>query len=90
VAQVDQDPAAVGVALDARPQPRLLGLVDDRVDDRAGLNRRASGDDDERVRDDRASGEIENGDVLGFLVLGGVARERDQIDLRQGCSPVEQ
>jgi hypothetical protein len=48
---------------------------------------RATGHDHERVGDDRPSGEVEYGNVFAFLILGGVAYERDQIDFRQGFSP---
>ncbi len=64
-----------------------MGLVDDRVGDRARLDRRAAGDDDEGVGDDGTAGEIEDRDVLALLVLRGVAREGDEIELRQWSVP---
>ncbi len=87
VAEVDQDPPPVGVALGTAAQPRLRGFLDDRVGDRARLDHRAPGHDDERIGDDGASGEVEDGDVLGFLVLRGFEYERDEIEFRQGVVP---
>ena len=85
-ADVDQDPAAVGVPLGARDrEPILAGRLDDRVGDRSRLNLRAARDDDERVGDDGTPIEVEDGDILAFLVFGGGADDVDEF--RQSVSP---
>ncbi|HZX67264.1 MAG TPA: hypothetical protein VFE70_00195 [Candidatus Elarobacter sp.] len=87
VTEIDQDPAAVGMALGAAAHTCGLRLLDDRVGDRACLNRRAAGHDDERIGDDGTSGEIEDRDVLGFFVVRGLADQRDEIEFRQDVVP---
>jgi hypothetical protein len=71
-AEVDQDPAAVLIALGAGDReavfPRCIG---DRIGDRARLDFRAAGDDDERIGDDGPAVEVQDGDILAFLVFGG-------------------
>ena len=71
-AEIDQDPAAVLIALGAGDReaifPRRIG---DRVGDRTRLNFRAAGNDDERIGDDGPAVEVKDGDILTFLVFGG-------------------
>jgi hypothetical protein len=84
--QIDQDPAAVAVALGSGDGVTVFARgLDDRVGDRASLDLRAAGGDDERVGDDGAAVEVEDRDVLGFLVLGGGADDVDEF--RQSVSP---
>jgi hypothetical protein len=84
--QIDQDPAAVAVALGSGNGITVFARrLDDRVGNRAGLDLRAPGGDDERVGDDGAAVEVEDRDVLGFLVFGGGADDVDEF--RQSVSP---
>ncbi len=84
--QIDQDPAAVVIALGPGDRVAVLPRgLDDRVGDRPGLDLRAAGGDDERVGDDGAAIEVENGDVLAFFVFGGGADDVDEF--RQSVSP---
>jgi len=85
-AEIDQDPAAVGIPLGARDRQTVLAnALGDRIGDRARLDGRAAGDDDERVSDDRSAVEIEDGDVLALFVFGGGADDVDEF--RQSVSP---
>ncbi len=85
-AKIDQDPAAVGVPLGARDrEPVLANALGDRIGDRARLDGRASGDDDELVGDDGPPVEIEDGDVLALFVFCGGADDVDEF--RQSVSP---
>lgn len=69
VAEIDEDPVAVGVALDARYfQSVLLDLLADAVRDGSRLNLRASRDDDELVGEDRASGDVDLREIFRFFV----------------------
>jgi len=85
-AEADQHPAAVGVPLGARDRQAVLAnALGDRIGDRARLDGRAAGDDDELVGDDGPPVEIEDGDVLAFFVFGGGADDVDEF--RQSVSP---
>jgi hypothetical protein len=86
VAEVDQDPAAVGVAFGARDLASVVACaLRNRVGDGTRLDDRAPGDDDECVGDDGPPIEVEDGDVFALFVFGGGADEFDEI--RQGISP---
>jgi hypothetical protein len=77
--QIDENPAAVGVAFRARDRKTGgAGFCHDRVRDRTRLNLRAAGGDDERVGDDRASVERKREDVLALEVERGVPDQVDQ------------
>ncbi len=80
VAQIDEDPAAVAVALGARDRAAVGAYgLGDRVGDGAGLDVGAARRDDERVGDDRAALEGKDDDVFGFAVFGGGADDIDQV-----------
>ena len=84
--KIDQDPPAVGVTLRTGDRKAVVAnRLGDRVGDRAGLDLRAAGGDDERVGDDGAAIEVEDGDVLAFFVFGGGADDVDEF--RQSVSP---
>jgi hypothetical protein len=86
IAEVDQNPAAVGVALGTGDRKAILPhRIRDRIGDRAGLNFRAAGDDDERIGNDGPALEVQDGDILAFLVFGGGADDVDEF--RQSVSP---
>ena len=83
MAEVDQNPTAVAIAL--RPghgETVLADLLGDGVRDRARLDLGAPAYDNERVGDDSPPIEIEDGDVFGFFVFGGFAD--DVYEIRQG------
>lgn len=78
VPQVEQDPAAVGVALD--PLHRVafgFGALGNRVGDRARLNLRAAGNDDERVGEDRAPAYVDGDKIFALFLERGVANDVD-------------
>jgi hypothetical protein len=78
VAQVEQNPAAVRMAL--HPSHRVtLGLrpFDDRVGNRSCLNPRAAGHDRERVREDRASAHIDSDEIFALFLERSVANDVD-------------
>ncbi len=84
-AEIDEDPAAVGVALGARDgEIGLARFLDDGVGDRTRLNDRSAGRDDEGVGDDRPPFEREGQYVVGFEIEGGFADEVEQIRQRAG------
>ena len=86
VAEIDQDPAAVAIALGARDVEAVFARgVGDRIGDRARLDFRAAGDDDERVGDDGPAVEVEDGDIFAFFVFGCGADDVDEF--RQSVSP---
>jgi hypothetical protein len=66
-------------------EPVLAGCVGDRIGDRAGLDFRAAGNDDERIGNDGPAVEVQDGDILAFLVFGGGADDVDEF--RQNVSP---
>ena len=69
---IDQDPAAVGVAFGTRDREAgRAGLRDDCVRDRARLDFRAAGDDDERIGNDGPAIEVQDRDILALFVFGG-------------------
>lgn len=77
-AEIDQNPAAVGVpfgSCDAEPGP--FDRFDDSVGDRTRLNLRSSRGENERVRNDGASLERQDDDVFGLLVE---CRGMDDVD----------
>ena len=85
-AQVDQDPAAVGIPLRTGDRKAVFtGGLADRVGDRPRLNLRAAGNDYEGVGDDGPALQLEDGDVFAFLVFGGGADDVDEF--RQSVSP---
>ena len=56
VAEIDEDPSAVGITLGAGDVEAVLaGSLGDAVGDRARLDLRAARRDDERIGNDRAS-----------------------------------
>ena len=80
VAEIDEDPAAVGVAFEAANRTALaLRRLDDRIGDRTGLNFRAPANDGKRVGENRASVDVDCDKVLAFLIEGCVADNVDQI-----------
>jgi hypothetical protein len=84
--QIDQDPAALSVPLRTRHREAVLARrIGNRVGDRPRLNFRAPGDDDERIGNDGPAVEVEDGDILAFLVFGGGADDVDEF--RQTVSP---
>jgi hypothetical protein len=85
-AEVDQDPAAVRVPLRTRDRKAVLtNGIRNGIGDRARLNFRAPGDDDERIGNDGPAVQIEDRDVLALLVFGGGADDVDEF--RQSVSP---
>ena len=86
IAEIDQDPAAVGVSLRTGDLEAVLAdRVGDRIGNRAGLDFRAAGNDDERIGNDGPAIEVQDGDILAFLVFGGGADDVDEF--RQSVSP---
>ena len=69
VAEVDEDPPAFAVALDAdRRAPGGFRALDDAIGDRLDLPLSAAAAQDEEVRDRRDLGHVHDEDVLGLLV----------------------
>lgn len=78
VSEVDEDPGTIGIAFDARDAVTVpLRGFDDRVGDRARLNLRASGDDRERVGQNRAGADVERRKGLAFFIERALAYEVD-------------
>src|SRR6185503_19083833 len=76
---VEQDPGAVGVAFLARDASVVRsGGFDDRIGDGAGLDLGPSGDDGERVREDRPRADLERDELLTFFFERRVAHDFDQ------------
>jgi hypothetical protein len=76
VADIDQDPRAVGIPFDASDVVTVLAnRFDDPIRDRAGLNFRAPGYDREGVGKDRSAADVERDEGLPFLVEGAIAYE---------------
>ena len=78
IAQIEQDPAAIGMALDALDGVAVgLRGLDDRVDDRTRLNLRTAGDDCERVGKNRAAGYVDGNEVFALFFERGVTNDVD-------------
>jgi hypothetical protein len=78
VAQVQKNPAAVGVALYALDRmPLGLGALDDRIDDGARLNLRTAGDEYERIGQNRATGYVDGNKIFALFLERGVANDVD-------------
>ncbi len=68
--EIDQNPAAVVVAFGSGNREAVAArCFGNRVGDRARLDFRSAGHDDERVGDDRATLEVENREIFAFLVV---------------------
>jgi hypothetical protein len=85
---VEQHPAAAALALAAY----RLGLLRqfqqpllDRVDDRLYLAFVGRGGDQERVGDHQLVGDVDDDDVVGLLVGGGLCGGQGQLDSALGC-----
>ena len=80
VAEVDQNPATIGVPFDAgnfvAPIPYRF---DDGVGDCARLNFRPAADDCKLIGQDRAAADIENGERLALFVERALAHDVDQL-----------
>jgi hypothetical protein len=72
IAEIDQDPAAVGVALGTGDRKAVFPhCVGNRIGDRARLDFRAAGNDDERIGNDGPAIEVQDRDILALFVFGG-------------------
>ncbi len=79
VAQIDQNPRALIVPLDARDFVAFaFGALDDRVGNRTRLNFRAPGDQCKSICENRASADVDRGKVFALAIERGVADDFDQ------------
>jgi|GEM_PF-4473280 len=68
--EIEQDPTAFGVALDAGyPPAGALDRFDDRIGDRPGLDLRTSGDQREIVGKNRFRADFERLELLAFFLF---------------------
>ena len=80
VAEIDKDPAAFVIALDAADCPAVtLDCFDDGVGNCARLNLRTPGDENEGIGKNRSSRDVDGGEIFAFLVERGLARDLDYI-----------
>ena len=90
-AEIDQDPTAFGIALRARDAiagfPRAF---DDRVGDRSRLHVRAAVYDNERIGENGAASQIEDGEVFAFFLFRCVTNDVNETRLMRQCfSPLQ-
>ena len=72
--EIQEDPAAFGVAFDAcDPPPGGLDRLDDSVGDRSGLDLRTPGDQREVIGEDRFRTDLERLELLALFLLRGRA-----------------
>jgi len=73
-AQIQEDPAALGVAFDARDPPTGgFDRLDDRIGDRPGLDLGAPGDQREIIGEDRLRADLQRLELLALFLLRGRA-----------------
>jgi hypothetical protein len=78
VPEIEQNPSAVGVTLDA--SDRMTGgfcALDDRIGDRARLNLGPSGHEHERIREYRAPAYVDGNKIFAFFFERGVPNDVD-------------
>ena len=86
--RVEQYPAAVGVALDAcGAEPTLAQCQRDRIGNRARLNLRTSGRDDECIGENALADQIDRLNIFSFLIERRLAHGLKQIaqKVRPSC-----
>ncbi len=72
--EIQEDPAAFGVAFDARDPPAGgFDRLDDRIGDRSRLDLRAPGDEREVVGEDRFRTDLERLELLALFLFRGRA-----------------
>ena len=79
MAEVDQDPRAIGIAFHSRRLETLgSGALDDAIGDCASLNFRTARDDCKCVSKNRASAYVDGREIFALFLQGRVANDVDQ------------
>jgi hypothetical protein len=80
VAEIDQDPGSIVVALDSLGgESVVLGVLDDAVGNGARLDFRPARYDGEGIGEDRSGAYVDGDKIVAFLFFGGDSNDVDQV-----------